>query len=231
MKHQSPARKLKNWPADERPRERLIRHGPESLSDAQLLAILLRTGSGGEGVLGLAVSLLSRYGSLRRMAAAPLPDLLSVKGLGNAKIAQLKAAFELGKRFMGESSETNPVFSSSHAAYTHFAPRFKNAKKESFFGALLDAKNRLIRDVRISEGTLTNSVIHPREAFVDAVRDSAASVIFVHNHPSGDPEPSRDDLAITERLRGAGEILGIAVLDHLIIGDGRFTSLKERGFL
>ncbi len=226
-----PEKKVKDWPVQERPRERLLRHGAENLSDAQLLAILLRTGSGGEGGLALAVSLLDRFGTLRDLAGASLSDLRRVKGLGTAKIAQLKAAFELGKRFMGESSETNPMLSSTHAVFLHFAPRFKNVKKEIFFGALLDTKNRLIKDVRISEGTLTNSVIHPREAFVEAVRESAASVVFVHNHPSGDPEPSRDDLAVTERLRASGDMLGIKVLDHLIIGDGRCVSLKERGYL
>jgi DNA repair protein RadC len=226
-----PEKKVKDWPVQERPRERLLRHGAENLSDAQLLAILLRTGSGGEGVLALAVSLLDRFGTLRDLAGAPLSDLRRVKGLGTAKIAQLKAAFELGKRFMGESSEANPMLSSSHAVFLYFAPRFKNVKKEIFFGVLLDTKNRLIKDVRISEGTLTNSVIHPREAFVEAVRESAASVVFVHNHPSGDPEPSRDDLAVTERLRASGDMLGIKVLDHRIIGDGRCVSLKERGYL
>ncbi|MFO0753096.1 MAG: DNA repair protein RadC [Thermodesulfovibrionales bacterium] len=223
--------KIKHWPESERPRERLLKHGAESLSDAHLLAILLRTGSGEGGVLSLALSLLERFHMLRSIDAASLAELRALKGLGTAKIAQLKAAFELGKRLMSESSEGKPSFSSSHALYTYFAPRFKNLKKEYFIGVLLDAKNRLLRECKISEGTLTNSLIHPREAFKEAVKESAASVIFVHNHPSGDPAPSRDDLAVTERLKGAGEIMGIPLLDHVIIGDGRYVSLKERGIL
>jgi DNA repair protein RadC len=223
--------KIKDWPENERPRERLIRYGAESLSDAQLLAIILRTGNGGKGVLNLAIELLDKFKGLRNIDAASIAELHSLKGLGTAKIAQIKAAFELGKRLMGEFISSNPVFSSSHAVYSYFAPRLKNLKKEIFLCALLDAKNRFMQEVKVSEGTLTNSPIHPREAFKEAVRESAASVIFVHNHPSGDPTPSRDDIVITERLKNAGEIMGISVLDHVIIGDGKYISLKEKGIL
>ncbi|HEX8947346.1 MAG TPA: DNA repair protein RadC [Dissulfurispiraceae bacterium] len=225
------SRKVKHWPEDERPRERLARYGAESLSDAQLLAIILRTGGGGKGVLELAMGLLDAFGDLRNIHAASMAEMASLKGMGPAKITQVKAALELGKRLMGESSDAKPVFSSSQALFSYFAPRFKNVKKELFLSVILDAKNRLIRECRISEGTLTNSLIHPREAFREAIRESAASVIFVHNHPSGDPAPSRDDIAITERLKAAGEIIGIHVLDHVIIGDGRYISLKERAIL
>jgi DNA repair protein RadC len=132
---------------------------------------------------------------------------------------------------MAESSAGSPLFSTSEAVYGHFAGPLKNLRKETFIAALLDAKNRLMKECRVSEGTLTNTAIHPREAFRDALREAAASVIFVHNHPSGDPEPSRDDLAVTERLKATGDILGIRVLDHVIIGDGRYVSLKDKGFL
>jgi len=223
--------KVKDWPENERPRERLLKYGAESLSDAQLLAIILRTGSGEKGVMGLSMSLLESFKTLRNIDAASLSELSSMKGLGTAKIAQIKAAFELGKRLMGESTDGKPVFSSSHTLYSYFAPRFKNLKKEIFISVLLDAKNRLLREHKISEGTLTNSLIHPREAFKEAVKESAASVIFVHNHPSGDPEPSKDDITITERLKNAGNIIGIQVLDHVIIGDGKYVSLKEKGIL
>jgi DNA repair protein RadC len=226
-----PDQKIKDWPENERPRERLIKYGAESLSDAQLLAIILRTGSGEKGVLGLSMALLDSFKTLRNIDAASISELSSMKGLGTAKIAQIKAAFELGKRLMGEPSDGKPVFSSSHSIYSYFAPRFKNLKKEFFIGVLLDAKNRLIRECKVSEGTLTNSLIHPREAFKEAVKESAASVIFVHNHPSGDPTPSRDDIVITERLKSAGDIIGISVLDHVIIGDGKYVSLKEKGVL
>lgn len=223
--------KVKDWPEKERPRERLIDHGPDALTDAQLLAIILRTGSGEKGVMELSLSLIDAFKTLRSIDGASVSELESIKGLGKAKIAQIKAAFELGKRLMGESCEGKPLFSSSHAVYTYFAPRFRNLKKEVFIAILLDAKNRLLREYKVSEGTLTNSLIHPREAFKAAIKESAASVIFVHNHPSGDPAPSRDDIAITERLKAAGDLIGIGVLDHLIIGDGSYVSLKEKGLL
>ncbi len=225
--------KIKNWPEGERPAERLIKHGPESLSDAQLLAIILRTG-GKKGVLNLALELLNNFNCLRNIDSASISDLSAIKGIGTAKTAQIKAAFELGKRLMGESSESSPIFSSSLNVYSYFAPRFKSLKKEVFISILLDAKNRMIKEKeydKVSEGTLTKSIIHPREAFREAIRESAASVIFIHNHPSGDPSPSNDDIAVTERLKKAGEIVGIAVIDHIIIGDGKYISLKEKGFL
>ncbi len=225
--------KVKNWPEGERPRERLIKYGTESLSDAQLLAIILRTG-GKMGVLNLAIELLDRFKCLRNIDISSISELSAIKGLGIAKIAQIKAAFELGKRLMGESSENSPSFSASLNVYSYFAPRLKNLKKEVFIAVLLDAKNKMIKEKeydKVSEGTLTNSIIHPREAFKEAIRESAASVIFVHNHPSGDPTPSQDDIFVTERLKKAGEIIGILVIDHVIIGDGKYTSLKEKGIL
>ncbi len=223
--------KIKNWPENERPRERLLKHGAESLSDAQLLAIILRTGSSGKGVMPFSISLLEMFKTLKKIDDASIKDLRQIKGLGSAKIAQIKAAFALGKRLMSENSHNMPVFSSKELVYSYFAPRFKNMKKEVFFSLLLDAKNRLIKEYRVSEGSLTNSIIHSREAFREAIRESAASVIFVHNHPSGDPTPSRDDIAVTERLKKSGEIIGINVLDHVIIGDGKYVSLKETGVL
>ncbi|MEW5746007.1 MAG: DNA repair protein RadC [Nitrospirota bacterium] len=222
-------RKVRDWPENERPRERLVKYGAEHLSDAQLLAIILRTGGNGKGVMDLSRTLLETFRDLRAIDSASTTELASLKGLGTAKIAQIKAAFELGKRLMSGSFEGKPVFSSSHAVYTYFAPRFRSVRKELLIALLLDTKNRLLRECKISEGTLTNSLIHPREAFREAIKESAAAVIFVHNHPSGDPAPSRDDLQVTERLKGAGEIIGIGVLDHVIIGDGRYVSLKEKG--
>ena len=155
---------------------------------------------------------------------------MPIKGMGNAKVAQLKAAFELGRRLLEEPRRKGPVFSSGHDVYLYYQ-RLRNLKKEVFLCAMVDAKNRMFKDCRVSEGTLTHSLIHPREAFRDAIRESAASVIFVHNHPSGDPSPSREDIFITERLANAGEIVGIKVLDLVIIGDGKFTSLMEKGYI
>jgi len=222
---------IKDWPEGERPRERLLKHGAGSLSDAQLLAIMLRTGAGGKTAVGLAMEILNSLRTLRKIGNASLNELASFKGVGNAKAAQILAAFELGRRLLGETREKCPVFSSGRDVYLHYRHLFDNRKKEVFRSALLDAKNRMFKDSRVSEGTLTNSLIHPREAFRDAIRESAVSVIFVHNHPSGDPSPSREDMAITERLVNVGDIVGIKVLDHVIIGDGTYTSMMEKGYI
>lgn len=222
---------IRNWPEGERPRERLLQYGAQHLSDAQLLAIILRTGGGGRSALDLAIEMLQAFGGLRHMESASSGEFRPFKGMGNAKVAQLKAAFELGRRLCGQPYERGPVFSSGHDVYLYYLQRMKNLSKEVFHCALLDAKNRIIRDCRVSEGTLTNSLIHPREAFRDAIKESAASVIFVHNHPSGDPVPSREDILITSQLAEAGKIIGIRVLDHIIIGDDTFTSMREKGYI
>jgi len=222
---------IKDWPEDERPRERLMRYGAHHLSEAQLLAIILRTGGGEKSAIDLAIELMDLFGDLKKIETASLGEFTVLKGMGKAKVAQLKAAFELGRRLMKEPCVQGPVFSSGQDVYTYYHHRFKNLKKEIFRCAMLDAKNRVLKDCKISEGTLTNSLIHPREAFRDAIKESAASVIFVHNHPSGDPSPSREDILITERLVNAGDIIGIKVLDHVIIGDEKYTSMMERGYI
>lgn len=222
---------IKKWPEGERPRERLLKHGAHNLSAAQLLAIILRTGGGGKSAIDLAIEILNSFGDLKNIENASLVEFTSFKGMGNAKVAQLKAAFELGKRMLEEPNEKGPVFSSGQDVYLYYTRRFKNLKKEVFHCAMLDAKNRIFKDCRVSEGTLTNSLIHPREAFRDAIKESAAFVIFVHNHPSGDTSPSREDISITDRLFNAGEIVGIKVLDHVIIGDGKYTSMMEKGYI
>lgn len=222
---------IKSWPEDERPRERLLRLGADNLSNAHLLAIMLRTGGGGKSAIDLAMEILTNFGDLKSIDSASLKEFVSLKGMGTAKVAQIKAAFELGKRLLSEPDEKGPVFSSSHNVYSYYYPQVKDLKKEIFYCAMLDAKNRIFRNCKISEGTLTNSLIHPREAFREAIKESAASIIFVHNHPSGDPNPSREDISITERLVHTGEIVGIRVLDHVIIGDGKYTSFMDNGLL
>lgn len=222
---------IKKWPEGERPRERLLKHGAHNLSDAQLIAIILRTGGGGKSALDLAIEILNSFAGLQRIDNASPGEFTPFKGMGNAKIAQLKAAFELGRRLNEELHDKGPVFSAGHDVYVFYHQRLKNMKKEVFHCAMLDAKNRILRDCRVSEGTLTHSLIHPREAFKDAIKESAASVIFVHNHPSGDPSPSREDIAITERLADAGEIIGIKVLDHVIIGYNNYVSMMEKGYI
>jgi DNA repair protein RadC len=222
---------IKKWPLGERPRERLLKYGAHHLSDAQILAILLRTGSGGKSALDLAMELLNTFGGLQSIEQAAPKEFIQCKGIGNAKIAQIKAAFEIGRRLRNEPRLKGPVFSSGYDVYLHYHMQLRDLKKEVFHCALLDAKNRLCKDYRVSEGTLTHSLIHPREAFREAIKESAASVIFVHNHPSGDPTPSREDTLMTQKLADAGKIIGIKVLDHVIIGYENYISMMERGFL
>lgn len=224
-------RGIKSWPEGERPRERLLKHGAEHLTDAQLLAIILRTGGGGKSALDLAMEILTGFDNLRGIEHAARGEFSRFKGMGDAKVAQLKAAFELGRRLLEEPAKRGPAFSSSRDVFAYYHQRLKYLKKEVFYCAMLDAKNRINKDCCVSEGTLTNSLIHPREAFKNAIKESAASVIFVHNHPSGDPSPSREDIIVTERLINAGEIVGIKVLDHVIIGDNTYTSMMEGGYI
>ncbi len=230
MTHKS----IKEWPEDERPRERLLRHGSASMSDAQLIAIILRTGSGGRSALDLAMELITIFTSLRGLEQASLQEVTSaVKGIGRAKAAQIKAAAELGRRMFREAVSRGQAFSTGKDVHAFCFPRVQGLKKEVFFCLMLDAKNKLINEteIEISAGTLTSSLIHPREAFRDSIKASAASVIFVHNHPSGDPSPSREDILITEKLASAGDIVGIKVLDHIIVAENGYTSMLEKGYL
>ena len=222
---------IKQWPENERPRERLLQYGAESLSDAQLLAIVLRTGGGQKSALDLALEILNVFGGLKQIEEATMGELSGIKGLGIAKIAQVKAACELGRRLSRETIDKGPAFSSGQEVYHYYADRFDRCRKEEFHCAILDAKNRMVRNYRVSVGTLTQSLIHPREAFREAIRESAASVIFIHNHPSGDPTPSREDIVITEKLVNAGDLIGIKVLDHVIIGNRHYVSMMEHGYI
>ncbi len=225
---------IKDWPEDERPREKLLKRGAAALSDAELLALVLRTGdaAAGRSAIDLGRELLERFGgNLRELAQAELNELQQVKGLGLAKAASIKAAFTLGSRFQARRLETLERFTSPAQVFEFFHHELRDSRKELFLVLLLDGKNRITRKVQVSEGSLNQSIVHPREVFAPAVRESAAAVIFVHNHPSGDPAPSREDREITRRLKEAGEILGIKVLDHIIIGDGAYFSFVESGIL
>lgn len=225
--------RIKDWPPQERPREKLLRHGPELLSDAELLALILRTGDGasGQSALDHARLLLRQFGSLRELSTASVSELCQVKGIGEAKAAELLAVFQIARRFGKEELRPGERYSSPQEVFNHFHEQLRDLKRERFLALLLDSKNRLIREVTISEGSLTASIVHPREVFAPVVRFSAAAVLFVHNHPSGDPTPSREDIDITTRLHSAGELMGVRVLDHIIIGSDRFTSLADRGLL
>lgn len=223
--------KIKDWPAGERPRERLIKEGCHALSDAQLLAILIRTGSDQANAVQLAIDLLDQFHELHNLANLSIKELCSIRGIGPAKAAQLKAAFELGRRSLAPPVSQRTRIHSSQDIYRHFSPAFGHLKKEMFKIVLLDQKNKIIRDVLVSEGSLTLTVVHPREVFNPAVRDSAASVIFLHNHPSGDPTPSHEDRELTRRLIAAGDLMGIQVLDHVIIGDNQYFSFSDAGYI
>ena len=222
---------LRDWPREERPREKLLDHGPGVLSAAELLAVVLRTGAKGENVLVQARSVLEACGgSFRRLAALGLPELCAVKGIGPAKAALIHAVLEIAKRFGEEEFVPGAPFRGSYDVYAHFRERLGNECHEQFYAILLDNKHRKLKDVRISQGSLTSSVVHPREVYLPVIRESAAAVVFVHNHPSGDPTPSREDIELTHRLRQVGELVGVRVLDHVIIGKGRFISFVDDGY-
>ena len=225
--------RIKEWPAEERPREKLLTRGSETLSDAELLALVLRTGDATSrmSALDLSRQLLNRFSSLRHLAAASSAELQETKGIGQAKSAELQAVFEIARRFAQRTLRSGDRFTSPDEVYRHFLPRLRDHKREVFLALLLDSKNRLLREVQISEGSLTASIVHPREVFAAVVRDSAAAVLLVHNHPSGDPTPSREDREITLRLKEAGELMGVRVLDHIIIGDEGYVSFADRGLL
>jgi DNA repair protein RadC len=222
---------IDTWPPDERPRERLVRYGPEALTDGQLLAILLGTGFEGWTALDVGVALLDRHDGLTGLSRLGMREFCEVPGVGPAKAALIKAALEIGKRAAAAPLSTGQRVTSSEDVFRHYRPLMRDLRREVFKVVLLDGKNAIIRDVTVSEGSLTLSIVHPREAFVPAVRESAAAVIFVHNHPSGDPEASPEDRALTRRLVSAGEIIGIRVLDHVIIGDRRYVSFADQGWL
>ncbi len=223
---------INEWHPDERPRERLLKYGAGALSNAQLLAIILRTGSRNKSALGLARELLDSFSGLPEIEGAAIAEFSHIKGIGSAKIAQIKAAFELGKRLLksnGDAQQENLSFKNSREVYDYYRPEFFGLKKERFLCILLDTRNRVFKETIVSEGTLTSSPVHPREVFRDAIKEAAASVMFIHNHPSGDPSPSRDDINITKRLVETGKVIGINVLDHIVIADGRYFSLMENG--
>ena len=222
---------IHRWPLSERPRERLLRDGPVVLSDAQLLAILLRAGRTGVSAVEVAMDLLQQLDGLQGLSNRSVEELCRISGIGPAKAAQLKAAIELGKRVLATPLSSGTTIASSEDLFHHYYPLLRDLRHEVFKAVLLDAKHAIIREATVSEGSLTVSIVHPREVFNLAVRESAAAVIFVHNHPSGDPSPSEEDRVLTARLVAAGELLGIQVLDHLIIGDGRYMSFADQDWV
>lgn len=221
--------KIKELPADERPRERLARAGEGALSTAELLAIILRTGVGGENVLALASRLLARYNGLPGLARASFAELQAEKGLGTAKTAQLKAALELGRRMLLASPEDRFVVRSPADVAQLLIAEMAHLEQEHFRVLYLDTRNRLLGSDTLYVGSLNTSHIRVCEVFREAVKRNCAAIMVAHNHPSGDPTPSPEDVEVTRQLVAAGEILGIEVVDHLIVGQQRFVSLRERG--
>jgi DNA repair protein RadC len=224
---------IKDWPEEDRPREKLLAKGPHSLTETELLAIILRNGnaSTGESAIDHARLLLHRFGGLKGVDDASIGEISAVKGIGPAKVAQLKACLEIAKRIGSQKWETGKPLHSAEEVYHHFRENLGREKRELFYVVLLNNKNRKLREVKISEGSLTASLVHPREVYNPVIRESAAGVIFVHNHPSGDPAPSPEDIDITRRLKEVGDVMGVRVLDHVVIGHDRYFSFNEKGML
>ena len=213
--------------SSDKPRERLSALGPEALSDAELVALLLRTGRPGADAQSIASRLLSACGGLPGLARAEGSELAETPGVGPAKAASLLASLEIGRRLASRRLDPGSSIRSPADVFRHFHPRLRYAAQERFFVVLLDGRHRVLRHELVSQGTLTASLVHPREVFRPALREAAAAVVLVHNHPSGDPAPSREDREITERLMRAGEILGIPVLDHVVVAERGYSSLSE----
>jgi len=225
-------RTLREQPRGERPRERLKSLGPQALSAAELLAVVLGTGAGGDSAVEVAQRVLGHGdGSLRRLAGQPVAALTSVKGVGPARAVAVHAALELGRRLALESREEGAPIRAPRDVYQLYAPRLQDLPVEEFHVAVLDAQHRLERDVLVTRGILNSSLVHPREVFREAIAERAAAIVLVHNHPSGDPTPSADDRAVTDQLVAAGRLLDIPVHDHVIVGRGRYASFAEAGLL
>ena len=220
---------VRDLPLSERPRERLLKLGSEALSAQEILAVILGRGTKGESVMMTSQKLLSRFGNLKGVANASVEELIQTKGIGPAKATQIKAALEFSRRLEADASEKpRPVLKSPEDVAAEVKSQLKGKKKEHFLVLCLDTRNRLMGRKLVSMGSLDTSIVHPREVFKEAVSSCAASVIFAHNHPSGDPEPSKEDVELTKRLARAGEIMGIDVLDHIIVCDKSYVSLKAR---
>lgn len=226
---------MKDIPIEERPCEKCLREGPANLSDAELLSIIIRTGSKEDNSLALSQKILAlnypKEGILGLLHLS-MQELMSVKGIGRVKGAQLLCIGELSKRIWKRTARRDGTYFLCPGDIVHyFAEDIRHREQEQVFVAFLNTKGSLIRDVMISQGTVNASVVSPREIFIEAVKYHAVSLVLVHNHPSGDPTPSREDIALTYRVKEAGDLIGIKLLDHIIIGDNSYISLKERGIL
>jgi DNA repair protein RadC len=223
--------KISRWPKQERPRERLLQHGPQPLTEAELLGILVGKGTRKKTAIDLARELLDQYESLQKLFSRSPSELMKVKGIGSAKAATLSAAFELVRRIQSQKNIAKASFKQSSDVANHYLPLMRDLRKEVFKVLLLIRANRLVKEVTISEGTLEASIVHPRDVFREALLEPAAGIILIHNHPSGNPSPSEEDLRITKQLVEAGKLLGIKVYDHIILGNESYRSLADEGLI
>lgn len=222
---------IRDVPLRERPRERLIQEGPRALSNQEIIALILRTGTRKESALQLSSRVLAAFDGLMMLKEASIEELCKIKGIGEAKAVEIAASIELGRRIHNLKSDDPYIIRSPEDVSNYVMEDMRFLKQEHFDVLYLDTKNQVIHRQTIFIGSLNASIVHPREVFKEAFRRSAASIICLHNHPSGNPEPSKEDIDVTKRLSEAGKILGIDMLDHIIIGDRKFVSLKERGYV
>ncbi len=230
MKDRPPS--IKEWPSADQPRERFRALGPAALRTAELLAILASSGAGGRSALEVAETLYDRFGrSLRRLGTAPGAQLMQVPGIGEARAVAILAALELGRRAAEEIRHDDDRVTTPRDVYRRFELRLRDLKQEEFHVLLLSTQNAVVRDVMVTRGILDASVVHPREVFAPALAEAAAALILVHNHPSGDPTPSPADREVTRQLVEAGRLLGVPVRDHIIVGNGRYASFLDLGYI
>ncbi len=223
---------IKEWPSMERPRERFLALGPTALRTPELLAILASSGAGGRSALEIAEALYDRFErSLRRLGSAPGSQLMTVPGIGEARAVAIQAALELGRRAAEEVRNNDDRVTTPRDVYRRFELKLRDLRQEEFHVLLLNTQNAVIRELMVTRGILDASVVHPREVFAPALAEAAAAVILVHNHPSGDPTPSPADREVTRQLVEAGRVLGIPVRDHVVVGNGRFTSFLDLGLI
>jgi DNA repair protein RadC len=222
---------ISEWPEHERPREKLLQRGPATLSDAELLAIFIRSGVPGKTAVDLARDLLARFGGLRELLAANMEELCQASGMGEAKYVQLQASLEMGRRFLAEKLKREVTLGSTRDTMDFLQAQLRDRKNEVFCALFLDNRHRVLAFEELFQGTLNGTAVYPREIIKRALKHNAGAVILVHNHPSGVAEPSRADELLTTRLREALTLVDIRLLDHLVVGDGEMVSFSERGLI
>ena len=222
--------KIKSLPTEDRPREKLIKHGPKTLTNSELLAIILRTGNKKENVITLSNKILNKY-HLKSLSRIEFSKLKKILGIGDVKASQIIACFELARRLNSFKKDKHPKIKNAKDIVRIFSPEMSSLKQEHLKGIYLNSRKKIIKQETIFIGSLNESIIHPREIFKIALNENAAAIILLHNHPSGDPTPSSFDIEVTKELITSGKILGIEILDHIIIGDNKYTSFKEKELL